>query len=172
MDKFFQRCVQHQSSRASGKKFASHRCKFCQVIVPLKMFSRLQISCSLLHLHAQVEDGGGPPQVPVGQASAANGVKKAGRNRRSIWCWSGKQSGRIWIYCLNYWHILISKGMSGFTSNTLLIRSAMVHWCAICLLCWGLRSESERGRFLSIDLHLSFGWYEYVGWQMMRRRYM
>ena len=25
-------------------------------------------------------------------------------------------------YWLNYWHILISKGTSGFTSNTLLIR--------------------------------------------------
>ena len=25
------------------------------------------------------------------------------------------------IYWLNYWHILVSKGMSGFKSNTLLI---------------------------------------------------
>ena len=31
-------------------------------------------------------------------------------------------------YWLNYWHILISKGMSGFTSNTLLIR---IHYIII-----------------------------------------
>ena len=30
--------------------------------------------------------------------------------------------GKISYYWLTYWHILISKGTSGFTSNTLLIR--------------------------------------------------
>ena len=33
-------------------------------------------------------------------------------------------------YWLNYWHIPISKGTSGFTSNTLLIR------IQYCIMCW------------------------------------
>ena len=56
---------------------------------------------------------------------------------------SGKNStrDRPW-YWLNYWHILISKDASGFTSNTLLIR---IQYC-YQLKYFPKRKKKEAGR--------------------------
>ena len=39
-------------------------------------------------------------------------------------------------YCLNYWHTLISKDMSGFTSNTFFLVSTFLRDCSLCWDCW------------------------------------
>ena len=51
-----------------------------------------------------------------------SGLMKDGVNSASRYSGDPKYKSVLITEWLNYWHILISKDMSGFTSNTLLIR--------------------------------------------------